>query len=1216
MGTALRLALPEESVTFGSYERLSYGRFSIDDLNIETPQASIRIDRIESYAPASWLWRVYQEKDSDPFANVGEVQFELKSPEAGANNAASPGPANLFEVLELARSPLELLSVWAPHVAMESVKGSFADGSFELKNIVWRDSELAFLANSNQFSKYNFQVVAAIFQESVSLRVESPEANLEILGNLSLQAESANLILEVGLKEDRLQASALFDRSGWIPVNASWRANEWSVETDEYGIPGPFARFDFSIEGDWKDGAYINILIGHATPKANGAVNLPSLDIEGTVSGNEKDLRIEDFRLSGPGVQASATEPIGLTISELDLSGEVKFDIDLDLSILNTPGLRGNVFGGAFLSADETGVPTGRFNLEGSGVEYENLKSEVLKVDAALDWPNLSIDSLDVTLETGSRINAIGGVDLENRVVTQSEIDIEFSETILKKLVPDRYVIKDVKASAMIAGPFDSIEHSGDLFVGLLEVGDLKPLNANLAWKGRDRTLESFGIQVTNEVAGMELSGSGLWISNQLEIQLDSLMIETSGQSLASLQNPSLLKLSMDEPIVGSVTEFVLEGQDSKLQIETAFSFPQKAESSLVLEGLDSVAWVDPWLKNPIPNTRINQLNISAGWMDGPITANSVLDAVVFINENALSMNGRITLEDRSINLGAFAISDTEGPLLELEGELPYEIDPNISGYFSADPDAPMSFSMETRDSPTIIALLNSASPVEIESLTVSALFNGTIGKPEGNLQFNLLTKEGEGEYGAPSARIAALARIDGPRLEVEDLSVSVLEQTFEASLGVLLPEEILRWVSLDLAQVDWMETQFNFSSPSTSLAPIAFLVPQILTASGTFESQFSGSPKEGFSGFVSVGDLNTRPIFPFGSFRNIQARLKLDRTIATLENFKGDIGREPMSMSGDIDFQDIEDLAFRFAIKGDDLPVLRQAGLLLRSDLDVVASKKPGSQASIIGEIELKEGLFLMDTSALRSSGGGQSAETRPPYFSVDVLPFADWGLEIAVKGDRFMRLETPAAAGVLTMDMELKGTLKEPLAIGRVEFENGRLMFPFASFDLTEGLIELRIEDPYTPALSLIGEGQRFRYDLGIEILGSAYDPRIRFTSSPPLSSEQILLMVMAGDVPDENFSYSASQRASKIGTYLSQGLLLSGGGEGLGSRFSLVTGQNLSEQGKETLEMEFRLDDQFQLLGEYDEYDAWNTGIRWRAIRRKAKKDSDDEKQEVSE
>ncbi len=221
-----------------------------------------------------------------------------------------------------------------------------------------------------------------------------------------------------------------------------------------------------------------------------------------------------------------------------------------------------------------------------------------------------------------------------------------------------------------------------------------------------------------------------------------------------------------------------------------------------------------------------------------------------------------------------------------------------------------------------------------------------------------------------------------------------------------------------------------------------------------------------------------------------------------------------------------------------------------------------------------------------------------------------------MAVKGERFMRLQTPAATGVLSMDMNLKGTLEEPLATGRVEFDEGDLNFPFASFGLTEGLIELRIDDPYTPILSLMGETRRFRYDLGIEITGSAFDPRIRFSSSPPLSSEQILLMVMAGDVPDGNFNYSASQRASKIGSYLSQGLLSSGGEGGLGSRFSLVTGENLSEQGKETLEMEFKLDDRLQLLGEYDEYDAWNTGLRWRVLRRKPKDAPLERIQEVEE
>ncbi len=433
----------------------------------------------------------------------------------------------------------------------------------------------------------------------------------------------------------------------------------------------------------------------------------------------------------------------------------------------------------------------------------------------------------------------------------------------------------------------------------------------------------------------------------------------------------------------------------------------------------------------------------------------------------------------------------------------------------------------------------------------------------------------------------------------------------------VSLPEDALKLAALEPVEVDWTQSNLEFASPRTNLSPIAFFVPELLAPSGTSEARLSGSPSDGFEGFVDIDGLNTRPIFPFGSFREVETRLEIDRTIATLERFKGDIGREPMTMPGKIDFRDLDDLAFGFSVQGDDLPILRQAGLLLRSNLNVVAQKERGEEASITGEIVLQEGLFLMDTTVLTASGGGgQSAATRPPYFSVDVEPLGDWELDLAVTGDRFMRLQTPAATGVLSMDMKLSGTLREPLAVGRVEFEEGDLVFPFASFELTEGLIEMRIDDPYTPMLSLIGETRRFRYDLGIEITGSAFDPSIRFSSSPPLSSEQILLMVMAGDVPDANFNYSASQRASKIGTYLSQGLFSSGGEGGLGSRFSLVTGENLSEQGKETLEMEFKLDERFQLLGEYDEYDAWNTGLRWRILRRRAKESSESETLEVSE
>jgi hypothetical protein len=92
------------------------------------------------------------------------------------------------------------------------------------------------------------------------------------------------------------------------------------------------------------------------------------------------------------------------------------------------------------------------------------------------------------------------------------------------------------------------------------------------------------------------------------------------------------------------------------------------------------------------------------------------------------------------------------------------------------------------------------------------------------------------------------------------------------------------------------------------------------------------------------------------------------------------------------------EDLRFAFTVKGDDLPIMRQSGLLLRSDLEVVASKEHGEEAKIAGDVVVNDGLFLMDTSVLTASGGGgQSAETRPPYFSVTAQPFADFGCKIA---------------------------------------------------------------------------------------------------------------------------------------------------------------------------------------------------------------------------
>lgn len=1216
MGVALRMALPEDTIRFEKYDRVSYSRFALEEVVVDTPQLTARIDRIEAYSPLTWLWKAYRENASDAFAAIGKMQLDLKDPAPLSIEVEPSGPANLFEAIDLAKAPMAAASAWVPYLTADSIEGRFKEKTVELKKVVWRDSKITMMANYNQFSEYELEVMAELISEGAAISIKSEKAELNLQGRLAMGVDSANFIMEVDLREDHLEADARFDRSGWLPIDANWRANEWSIRSGEYGLSGPYSSFGFSINGEWRDGVYRNYLSGRAEPNQNEGIELPPLEFEGIVSGSEDRLKIENFYLSGPGIEARTVEPFGFALGKLQLTGEIKFDIDFDLALLGIENLVGTLSGSAFVNADEAGAPQGRFSLDGQGVAWENLAADVLTVEAGLNWPHVSVDSLNVVLDTGSRVNIEGAVDVVNRVIAPSLVELDISEKVLEKVLPEGMVVKDVKASGNLEGPFNEIAHSGQVTVGSFAMDAIKPLSASLEWKGQDNVFENLSFDTKNRVARLSLSGNGAWESDRIKLTLETLATEKDGIPLATMENPSEITVFTGKKIEGSVKGFFLQGRDSKLAIDSDFSYPEAVDASISLEGIDTREWVDPWLKEDTKRVRVDLLDLTASWSNGPILAKGKLGAAVFVDENELILNGGIALKDGSVDLNAFEISNVEGPLLRLGGKFPYGIDPNVEGFLVVDPEASMEFSMETIDSPSIIALLNTRIPIEIESLQANARFAGSMSHPQGELALNLMTKAGEGEYGVPSARINAVAAIEGSNLKIDNLSVQMLKQKFEASLGIRLPEETLRFTTLNAVPVDWSTTRFEFSSPKTSLAPIAFFAPQLLTPSGTFESQFAGSPADGFSGTIGIDGLSTRPVFPFGSFRNIQTRIRLNRTTATLEKFKGDIGREPMSMKGEIDYGNLEDLAFNFTISGEDLPLLRQAGLLLRSNLNVVAKKNLGETAKISGDVTLKEGLFLMDTSALRGSGGGQSATSRPPYFSVDVPPFADWSLDVAVKGNRFMRLQTPAATGILSVDMDLKGTLKEPLAIGRVEFDQGNLVFPFASFEVTEGIIELRVGDPYTPVLSLIGEGRRFRYDLGIEILGSAFDPRIRFTSSPPLSSEQILLMVMAGDVPDENFNYTASQRASIIGTYLSQGLLSSGGGEGLGSRISLVTGQNLSEQGKETLEMEFKLDDQFQLLGEYDEYDAWNVGIRWRAIRRKAKKKAEVEIQEVSE
>src|SRR6185436_2118005 len=221
-----------------------------------------------------------------------------------------------------------------------------------------------------------------------------------------------------------------------------------------------------------------------------------------------------------------------------------------------------------------------------------------------------------------------------------------------------------------------------------------------------------------------------------------------------------------------------------------------------------------------------------------------------------------------------------------------------------------------------------------------------------------------------------------------------------------------------------------------------------------------------------------------------------------------------------------------------------------------------------------------------------------RPPYFSVEQEPFADWKLNLRIKGEKFLRVRTPLFRGEISASFQLTGKMKEPVALGEARIASGSVQFPFGTLTVDQGYATLTSENPYQPHLFVIASGRTYGYATKMEVSGPAEEPRVTFTSTPPLTSEQIILMLTAGELPREDVRFSQQQRATRLAVFLGKHFLSRLiGDEAAAERFTIRSGENFSNEGKLTYDLEYRLTDDWSVVGEYDRFNAMNAGLKWR-------------------
>ncbi|HEY0947750.1 MAG TPA: translocation/assembly module TamB domain-containing protein [Opitutaceae bacterium] len=1182
LAAVFALAAPRFGLRYAAYERIGYSRFALRDVAWQQDAARATAARLEADQLLVWLWRRW-------LGGPGAVHVEnLRIEVARERPTERPGHGWLELRAKLGEG-LTRVQPWLPEAQVRSGEVAWSGGRATFAAAEWRDRRLQVTAA--RWRKLNADAIVTwdAGQDRLRLDVAEKTGGAELAVTERAGAVDGTLRWQ----EQTAVLAGRFGEAGWLPVEASCTAVELQIPASALRLGGGYETVRGQGSVDWREGRLTVALKARGEP-APGA-KAPPLEVDVRGAGDRTALNVEALTVQLPGLQAQLSEPVRIEAEGAMLAKPVRFTLEADLAAQPWWGMpaQGRITGEGRLEPREGAAwPLVIAELTLKNVTAADWTITDGDAKAQLDWPLLTVSGARLALAGGDELTLEGGWNWRERRLLTSKVNGRAGEATLARWLPNGVRADGVEFSGAAEGVWPALRHQGRLTAKTVAAAPLRPQALQITWSGEGATLPKIELQARRENHVIELAGA-------LEAEawrIDRLRLEPAGAEAWLLQAP--VRIARRAP--WSVTTFSLRGASGEISVEETLG--PEGRASLRARGLNS-EWLRAFLELPAVAWQVERVALGAEWRNGPATWN--LDAAGRVGTGAQwtadvevkagGDGGGATVETLRVNEAGQPVATAQGrwPLAFWPHERPalrWTAGADWALTADAVPDSPF---WENLTALTGVSLVRPKLTMNIRGAGRSVTGEAAIA-----IDRVALDAKRFGRAWPELSALSAQVRGDGAAVRLENLSASVAGQVVRAHGWV--PVTVENWPDLRKDPALWIrnEGELLVELPSAEIAALARFVPEYLAPIGRMEAQLAFRPGREVEGMVRLQGAATRPLGAFGALQEIGAELALHGRALEVRNVSARIGGQPVRVAGRATWTEEGTPAYDLSLQGENVPLVRQAGLLVRSNLDLQL-KTADARTRIRGSVTLRNSLLLADArDLLLRRGGGNARSRRAPYFSVERQPFAAWELDVAVGGSRFMRLRTPVFSGVVSAKLRLDGTLLDPRALGEVTVDEGRVTLPFASFVVQEGQVRLTQANPQEPQVMLTGTGRRLGYELRMELTGSALAPNLAFTSTPPLDSSQILLMVMAGEAPQQEVAYTGRQRVTRLGTYLGQGLLGQLGGDATqADRLSVTSGEKVSRQGRETYDVEYQLTPRWSLTGEYDEFDEYNVGVRLR-------------------
>ncbi len=250
-----------------------------------------------------------------------------------------------------------------------------------------------------------------------------------------------------------------------------------------------------------------------------------------------------------------------------------------------------------------------------------------------------------------------------------------------------------------------------------------------------------------------------------------------------------------------------------------------------------------------------------------------------------------------------------------------------------------------------------------------------------------------------------------------------------------------------------------------------------------------------------------------------LEAAVVFDGSEARLTRLAGTAGAGPFEASGRLDWRDPRNLRYELDVRGRKVLLHRDESLRLRADIEA-AVRGDSTGGSVRGSIGLVDGRFFksLELRPLLFPNPYQETPGRIPVpVRVSMAPFAAWTLDLRLHDATPFLIGGGLATGRIIPDLYLQGTLGEPLLLGTITVDNVQANLPFASLLINHGRIHFTRADPFMPILDIEAVSDVQGFDVRALAYGPLSERRLILTSDPPLSPDQIVLLLTTGIPPD---------------------------------------------------------------------------------------------------